>query len=130
MTTHLSGFGAKHRRRIGVALALLTGIVPSAVQAQNRPVPVEEETPLVIVDPRAARTAETDAGRIGQRQTREDAARETGIEPMARISNRIANRVQNRLRSRIDRFYDPRANATSPFGVAADQAKVAGRTRR
>lgn len=79
--------------------------------------------PPVVVDDRIARAPTTNAGTVGQRQTRTDVPRETGIEPLARISNRIANRVQSRLRNRIDRNYNPEANATSPFAVAQDQVQ-------
>lgn len=68
--------------------------------------------------PRAGQIAESAAGQAGVRQTR---AQVEGVNPMARINNRIQNRVQARLRNRIDRNYDPRANASSPF-EAADQA--------
>lgn len=71
---------------------------------------------------RAAMVAETE---VGERQTREEAA--PNIEPTRRISNRVQNRVQNRIRNRIDRNYNPQANATSPFEVAAEQADAAGR---
>ncbi|KQM78770.1 hypothetical protein ASE70_18935 [Sphingomonas sp. Leaf22] len=75
-------------------------------------------------------TARSAAGQTGQRQTREEVAAEAGIEPMGRINGRIQNRVQSRIRNRIDRYYDPQANATSPFAVAGDQARTAGRPRR
>lgn len=65
-------------------------------------------------------------GDVGQRQTRSQAA--GGVEPLLRLDDRVANRVQSRIRNRIDRYYDPQANAASPFTVAADQArKGAGR---
>lgn len=47
----------------------------------------------------------------------------TGIDPLARLGSRIPNRVQNRLRNRIDRYFDPRANATSPFVIAKEEAE-------
>lgn len=65
------------------------------------------------------------AGKVGQRQTREEAA--PNLQSLRRVQNRISNRVQSRLRNRIDRFYDPQANATSPFEVASDQARTTGR---
>lgn len=74
-------------------------------------------------------TVRSAAGRAGQRQTREQIAQDTGIQPMARIDARIQNRVQSRIRNRIDRSYDPQANAASPFVVAGDQARTAGRPR-
>jgi hypothetical protein len=60
-------------------------------------------------------------GQAGQRQTPEHT--QTNVAPMARINTRISNRVQNRVRNRIDRFYDPLANSSSPFEVAADKAR-------
>ncbi|QHD70719.1 hypothetical protein GS397_26800 (plasmid) [Sphingobium yanoikuyae] len=65
--------------------------------------------------------AESAAGQVGQRQTAGNS--QAHIEPLGRLNNRIANRVQNRIRNRIDRYYDPRANTTSPFEVAAEQNK-------
>ncbi len=47
--------------------------------------------------------------------------------PLKRNDNRIQNRVQSRIRNRIDRYYDPQANATSPFKVASDQGRAVGR---
>jgi hypothetical protein len=69
-----------------------------------------------------ARTADTGAGEIGQRQTREEAA--PNIEPLGRINYRIENRVQSRLRNRVDRNYDATANVTAPF------KRAEGRTRK
>lgn len=69
--------------------------------------------------------AEIAGTEIGQRQSRGDGA--TNIEPVRRQSNRIQNRVQNRIRNRIDRNYDPQANATSPFEVAAEKTSAARR---
>lgn len=60
-------------------------------------------------------------GTAGQR--REQSQSVANIKPTARLQTRIANRVQSRIRNRIDRFYDPQANAISPFTVAADQAQ-------
>lgn len=70
----------------------------------------------------SGRVASSVAGEVGQRQTREQTI--AGIQPMARIGSRIQNRVQSRVRNRIDRFYDPQANAASPFQVASDQART------
>lgn len=72
---------------------------------------------------RPGQVAESAVGQVGQRQTANSS--QTNIEPMGRLNNRIANRVQNRIRNRIDRQYDPRANTTSPFEVAAEQSKSA-----
>src|SRR5690606_13211646 len=73
------------------------------------------------------RTAETGIGEVGQRQSSKDVG--AHVEPMGRIDGRVQNRVQNRLRNRIDRTYNPRANATSPFEVASDQARRTARPR-
>lgn len=74
------------------------------------------------------RPAEIGNGAVGQRQTREETPVNTA--PLERIDSRIANRVQNRIRNRIDRYYDPSANATSPFEVAGDQARRSGGSPR
>lgn len=94
-------------------LVIATALVSGAAIAQVGPA----ETP-----------ADTGSGIVGQRQTREEAPGNTA--PLDRIESRIANRVQSRLRTRIDRNYDPKANATSPFEAADDQARTAGRKRR
>jgi len=86
--------------------------------------------PSSLPDTRPGETARSVAGQIGQRQTREQIAEDAGIEPMARITSRIQNRAQTRIRNRIDRYYDPQANTTSPFAVAGEQARAAGRRRR
>lgn len=85
------------------------------------------ETPLEI-NP-SGRTARSSVGQVGQRQTRDTAADQAGIKPMARIANRVQNRVQNRVRNRIDRYYSPQANATYPFAVAGEQASKVSRPR-
>lgn len=94
--------------------------------AQDQVAPVQQPLP----ETRQGETARPAAGQTGQRQTREEVAAEAGIEPMGRINGRIQNRVQSRIRNRIDRYYDPQANATSPFTVAGDQARTTGRPRR
>ncbi len=85
-------------------------------------------TPAIAQESPIGRVAHSSAGQAGQRQTRDQA--EGGIEPLARIDNRIQNRVQSRIRNRIDRYYDPQANASSPFEVAGDQAREASRQIR
>jgi hypothetical protein len=64
----------------------------------------------------------------GQRQTRDDTARYAT--PLERVDSRVASRVQSRIRNRIDQYYDPQANAVSPFEVAGAQARTAGRRPR
>ena len=78
--------------------------------------------------PLPGRIARSSVGEVGQRQARDQDV--NGLRPTARIASRIENRVQSRLRTRIDRTYDPQANATSPFAVAEDQTRAAGRPRR
>ena len=108
------------------APALWAQVPPSQtdVDQDQQPLPPQPQTPLQA----AGRPVESAAGSVGQRQTREDT---TGVEPLGRLDSRISNRVQSRLRNRIDRYYDPRANAASPFAVAEEQTRAAGkRTRR
>lgn len=93
---------------------------------QRQRAPLQPSLP----ETRQGETARSVAGQTGQRQSRELLSQDAGIEPMARINGRIQNRVQSRIRNRIDRYYDPQANAASPFEVAGDQARTAGRPRR
>lgn len=93
----------------------------SVVQQQQQQTPLQTN--------QAGRPAQSTAGQVGQRQTRDTAAEQAGIKPMARIASRIQNRVQNRIRNRIDRNYDSQAGATDPFVVAEDQARTSGRPR-
>lgn len=87
-----------------------------------RPVHAQEQ------DQKSGKVAESAVGQAGQRMTRDQNAAK--VEPMARLETRIANRVQSRIRNRIDRYYDPKANATSPFIDAGEQAEKAGRRPR
>jgi hypothetical protein len=73
------------------------------------------------------KTAESSAGRAGERQT---GAQATGVKPLARINGRIANRIESRIVNRIDRTYDSSTNALSPFIIASDATAKAGRTVR
>lgn len=78
----------------------------------------------------SAQIAGSSAGSVGERQTRSIVAEEAGIKPMARLNLRVQNRVQSRIRNRIDRYYDPQANALSPFKVAGDEARKANSSMR
>lgn len=82
--------------------------------------------PAAAQGDQAAEVARSAVGRVGERQTRADTAPNTV--PTARLNGRINNRVQSRIRNRIDRYYDPQANAASPFAVAGEQARTAGRS--
>lgn len=126
--------------RVLIGLAAMLSAAPAAAQVQAVPpssTATDEDNEQSIVPQQQQRTLleNNQAGRIarswvGQRQTRESAAAEAGIKPMARIASRIQSRVQNRIRSRIDRNYDPQANTTDPFATAGDQARVDGRPYR
>ncbi|MBX3594743.1 hypothetical protein [Sphingomonas sp.] len=71
--------------------------------------------------------AESSAAKVSKRVERPA----SNTAPLGRIDMRIQNRVQNRIRNRIDRYYNPRANATSPFVVASDRVRNPGaRSRR
>lgn len=105
--------------------------VPAAAQGRDQDQALATpSTPSIPSQTRQGETAHSAAGQVGLRQSREQLAIDTGIEPMGRINGRIQNRVQARIRNRIDRYYDPRANATSPFAVASEQATALGRSRR
>ncbi len=103
------------RQRIGascllfllVRLSVVASISATATAQVRTSVP-EDDTPPSPVDRTVTQTATVATGRIGTRQTREDAARATGIEPLAKINNRISNRVQSRLQNRLDRNYSER----------------------
>lgn len=84
------------------------------------------EAPAIGQEGAPGRVADSAVGQVGQRQSRDQA--ETGTPPTARLNSRIQNRVQSRIRNRIDRFYDPTANANSPFEVASDEARTTGRS--
>lgn len=101
-----------------------TGLDDQIGQDEPQPQPQPTATPPA----QPGRVATSSVGQVGERQTREQAAPNT--QPMDRIDSRIQNRVQSRIRNRIDRYYDPRANAASPFEVASDQARTAGKSRR
>lgn len=102
-----------------IALALAAGAPASSQSAPER---ADPEQPPAIVDPKVADTVDTGAGRVGQRQSRDELARAANGQPLARIDSRIGNRVQSRLRNRLDRNYDPIANATSPFKEAEQRS--------
>ncbi len=128
-------------RRAVICVALLAA-TPAAAQVRPAPYssdagddqddeqPVVQQPRLTPLDGnRAARTAQSSAGEVGQRQTRDTAATQAGIQPMARIASRIQNRVQNRLRTRIDRNYNPDADTSTPFAVAEEQVSRPRRGR-
>ncbi len=119
---------------LATAVFLLLMVENPPAMMQDRYQNNSQETAVSVQRPlpetQQGETARSAAGQTGQRQTREEVAAEVGIEPMGRINGRVQNRVQSRIRNRIDRYYDPQANAASPFAVAGDQARTAGRPRR
>lgn len=111
-------------RKMGALSALLLTALYSPAIAQEQEQEHQEQEQS---QDKPGEVTESAVGKVGQRQSREEMP--THIEPMARINNRITNRVQNRIRNRLDRYYDPQADAASPFEVAAEQARKAGATR-
>lgn len=84
--------------------------------------------PVSAQQEEGGQVATSSSGQVGRRLER---GRDmTGTEALGRIESRIPNRVQNRLRNRIDQYYDPAANALSPFDVASDRARTAGQRLR
>lgn len=117
-----------HAVRRLVLLLLASAAVPAMAQDRGEPeLPPSLQTRAVVEAPVPGRTAGAASGRVGQRQTRENEAQLTGTSPLVRVSNRVSNRVQSRLRNRIDRYYDPTANATSPFRIAGEQIRTGPR---
>ncbi|WP_454598017.1 hypothetical protein [Qipengyuania sp. SM2507] len=115
------------------AAAILVLGLPMAATAQEIPAPdtTDDEESAEQADTqneglqRTARTADTGIGEVGQRQTAQDGP--AMREPLGRITSRISNRVENRIRNRIDRYYDPTANATSPYEKADRQTRAGPR---
>lgn len=113
---------------VGMATALLTTNSVSAQGQQlgsqpdysvNLSIPNQSRPPVITTpQQQAGHVAASSVGTAGQRQNIQQM---TNIKPMARLDTRIANRVESRIRNRIDRSYNPQANTTSPFKVAADQ---------
>lgn len=115
-------------RTVAFAVIVLASAAPAP--AQTMPMRAEPEQPQPIVEPTVvAGTVDTGAGRVGQRQSRDELARTTNGQPLARIESRIDNRIQSRLRNRLDQNYDPTANATSPFKVAEERSIRVGQRR-
>lgn len=118
--------------RVGLVLLAMVAN-PASAQVRDKPeTPVTQQNgaSTFSADDRVWRTGDVGSSQIGQRQTRDQVAQDTGIEPMGRIGSRIQSRVQSRIRNRIDRYYNPQANAVSPFIVAGDQARTANRSTR
>ena len=78
--------------------------------------------PAPVQDVGGSLGAKSAATKIGTRETRD----QEGIDPLERLDTRIQNRVQSRIRNRVDRYYDPEANAVSPFAVAGERIRRSG----
>lgn len=117
-------------RTILIMISMIAG-VPATAQTSPADSNSDElpnlQQPPSLID-RAGHVANSSVGQVGQRQTREEVA--PNIKPIERIASRIQNRVQSRIRNRIDRYYDPQANAASPFEAAGEQARKAGKPPR
>lgn len=110
---------------------MMLAAAPAPAQLRDPAAEIDRPTPPPpAVDDSVIRAPLSNSRQVGQRQTREDAARETGIKPMARITDRINNRIQSRVRNRIDRHYDPSPDARSAITIAEDQISVSGPPRR
>ncbi|WP_156021451.1 hypothetical protein [Sphingomonas melonis] len=105
-----------------------TASSPAGSEDNEQPIVQQQQQTPIEINP-SGRTPLTSVGQVGRRQSRDDAAEQANIKPMARITNRIQNRVQNRIRNRIDRNYDPQANVNTPFVVADEQVRKGGRPR-
>ncbi len=97
---------SRSRKSLMGVLLLLSAVLPTHAHGQ--------------VASSAGEIAQSAVGQAGQRQTKNSVR--VDIKPLGRLNSRIANRVQNRIRNRIDRYYDPQANTTSPFEVAAERS--------
>lgn len=127
------------RLRAGASVLLIALLVVSgAAGAQSRSDRQEEENmaigaPLPLArgstspENTPGKVATSSAGKVGQRQTRDETK---GVTLTGRLQSRVLSRVEARLRNRIDRYYDPQANATSPFKVAGEQTRRQGQTVR
>ena len=99
---------------------------PQATDPSNYPIdlsmPFQKAASEETSQKKPGSLAATSVGTAGQRRDKNQGV--ANIKPMGRLQSRIASRVQSRIRNRIDRFYDPQANAQSPFVVAAEQANA------
>lgn len=107
----------------GLAFIAMGAGADATAQTRSTPPTISEDTPppVPVVRQDSLPVGTTAPSAVGQRKTRELLAQEAAVKPMARINSRIQNRVQSRIRNRIDKYYDPLANSSTPFQVAADQ---------
>lgn len=119
-------------RRAALLIATLALTCPASAWSQEIPagsgasaVPKEDQDKdrETMSDSLGAKSA---AAKIGARKTNA----EVGVNPLNRQESRIMNRVESRIRNRIDRYYDPLANAESPFVVANEKTLRQGSKKR
>lgn len=112
------------RSRAGlIALAIL---VSAPCFAQDSGALDQSEPDQASYEPPQNDLPQSAAGQAGLRQTRDQLARDAGLQPLARIDSRVRNRLQSRIQNRIDPAYNAPANATSVIEVADEQARIAG----
>ncbi len=87
--------------------------LPMSAMAQDRDSGAQIDVQPVIIDTEVARTATINGNRIGERQSRDTAAQEAGVKPMARLNNRITGRIPSRLQTRLDRNFVGQATPPS-----------------
>jgi hypothetical protein len=83
---------------------------------------------LAAAAPPQGTTADTSAGRVGQRQERDRSP--VNVAPMERISSRVATRVESRIQNRIDRNYVGQSGVADAITTAGNRARTAGQGRR
>lgn len=130
MLRHLRHIRIRSLASIGIATALMA-INPASAQSQRAygsdlNTAIQGQFSMDSGQQKAGSIAKSSVGVAGQRQGSQEF---TNIKPMARLNTRIANRIQSRIRNRIDQSYNPQADATSPFKVAADQTRIASSPR-
>lgn len=116
----------KSARLAVAALALALAATAALAQTRQPAAPEPEESDQAL--PKLSRPT-ADASKASGRSEKLATAHRLGgdlapgLAPTGRLVTRIANRVQSRLRNRIDRYYDPQANALSPFVVAGETTR-------
>lgn len=118
------GKASRIRRRMIVFAVCINLASPTLAQSLRTESHVEDsQTPAAMLD-RPGQVADSIAGHVGQRQTRDQVASYVGS--ITRINSRISNRIQSRIRYRIDRNYNPRIDSRSNFEDAEEQSRKTG----
>lgn len=95
-------------------LMLILAALFAAAPLAGQQVTQTEAPPPPVIDTAVRQAPVTDAGQIGQRQTRADVAKVAGIQLMARINNRLSTRIETRFRNRLDRNYSEQSRLGGP----------------